>query len=147
MGKFLDESGVATLWELIKAEDAKGAKVVAGSYVGTGTYGEANKTSLTFGFVPKLLWVTTDRWLHSGNPSVDRTSLKDSFFVMNGASGVDVFATLIPNIFDGDAYFTWSGNTVSWYGYYNGMSDYIPMATPAIQMNTSGETYYYFAIG
>lgn len=33
------------------------AKIETGSYVGTGTYGEANPCSLTFEFVPKLVWI------------------------------------------------------------------------------------------
>ena len=33
------------------------AKIQTGSYVGTGTYGAANPCSLTFDFVPKMLWL------------------------------------------------------------------------------------------
>lgn len=46
-------------------------KIALGSYIGTGLYGEDNPTSLTFDFVPKILWVygrmssTTDVWINT----------------------------------------------------------------------------------
>ena len=58
---FLDETGLAELWSLVKAEDAKGVKIAAGSYVGTGTYGSSNPNSLTFDFVPKIVMLFTDK--------------------------------------------------------------------------------------
>lgn len=33
-------------------------KIQTGSYVGTGTYGASNPCSLTFDFIPKILWIT-----------------------------------------------------------------------------------------
>ena len=56
---FLDETGLAELWSLIRAEDAKLAaadvKIATGSYAGTYLYGETNAISLTFDFVPKFI--------------------------------------------------------------------------------------------
>lgn len=50
---FLDETGLAELWSLVKAEDAKKVQMVTGSYTGTGT----KTKSLTFDFVPKFVLV------------------------------------------------------------------------------------------
>ncbi len=46
-----------------------GAKIAFGTYNGTGTYGSANPTSLTFDFEPKLLWVTKNGFLESTHKS------------------------------------------------------------------------------
>ena len=54
---FLDETGLAELWTLVKAEDAERAEIEVKSYTGTGTYGSANPNSLTFNFVPKIVFI------------------------------------------------------------------------------------------
>ncbi|MCI9468902.1 MAG: hypothetical protein HFG45_06340, partial [Oscillospiraceae bacterium] len=38
---------------------AAGAKIATGSYVGTGTYGSSNPCSLTFDFVPQIVFITS----------------------------------------------------------------------------------------
>lgn len=106
------------------------ARIEAGSYVGTGTYGYANKNSLTLPFSPVLLLVSDG---------------KKGFAVipMAGKTGVAYFGTTQA---------TWSvtrdGNTVSWYmngGNHSNGSTW--SASAEGQMNTSNTTYYYFAIG
>lgn len=54
---FLDETGLAELWSLIKAEDNKAPKVASGSYVGTGSDSDTTTptVTLTLGFKPKLV--------------------------------------------------------------------------------------------
>ena len=45
-------------------------KIETGSYIGTGTYGQANPNTLTFGFVPKFVWIyewlRSDGWFDAG---------------------------------------------------------------------------------
>lgn len=52
---FLDETGLAEVWSLVTAEDAKNAKIALVSYTGTGNYGIDNPSSLTFDFAPKVV--------------------------------------------------------------------------------------------
>lgn len=103
-------------------------KIETGSYTGTGTYGSSNPSSLTFGFVPKLVLVYLTTLYPSGNGgwaggflwafnlSNTRIESSASNFALN---------------------FTLTNNTLSWYhtqgAYY--------------QFNQSGTTHYYTAIG
>lgn len=51
--------------EMVAAAQAAGAKIQTGSYVGTGTYGQANPCSLTFDFAPKLIFLMS--YLRNGD--------------------------------------------------------------------------------
>jgi hypothetical protein len=91
-----------------------------GSYVGTGTYGANNPTSLTFPFTPKLVIVDDVILI---NPM--------SQFVVSFGSYNGINRT------------TWLENGISWYTLggddrYGG-ADY--------QLNSNGDTYHYVAIG
>ena len=95
------------------------ARIETGSYVGTGTYGQANPNTLTFGFVPKFVFVSSG-------------GTKSSYFLWvqgcNGTSGEynDHLSVVVV-----------SGNTLSWYNTNNEIS----------QRNIKNVTYYYIAIG
>lgn len=60
---FLDGTGLAELWSLVKAEDAKvlatglaaDSKIVTGSYVGIGTSSTGTPLSVSIGFRPKVV--------------------------------------------------------------------------------------------
>lgn len=95
-------------------------KIETGSYVGTGTYGSGGKNSLTFGFVPAILIITVDY--------VNYHYVNSGYIVCNsgGHSGQNGNIEAIVD-----------GNTVSW---YSGNS-------AQVQLNTSGLTYKYVAIG
>ena len=91
------------------------ARIQTGTYTGTGTFGANNRNSLTFDFVPKMVFITlagaaglgaNNGFLWCGDPSV--------------RTGVSV-----------------EGKTFTWYA----------AANAATQLNTSGSTYYYAAIG
>lgn len=106
------------------------AQIETGSYVGTGTYGPSNPNTLTFSFVPKLVFIAADSkgsnyamdaWMFA-NPNQKYTSVYGSFFEPTSV--------------------TWSGNSMSWY--YNGSSGEFEVANN--QCNLSGKTYYYFVI-
>lgn len=96
-------------------------KIAAGSYVGTGTHGKDNPNTLTFPFEPKLVVIQHHR-------------LGDSYslYMLYGVE------TTSGNYHEsnGTVKITWNSKTVSWYANLNDP-----------QMNVSGETYHYFALG
>lgn len=98
-----------------------GVKIATGSYTGTGTYGSSNPNSLTFGFVPKLVFVTYD-------PYKDQSDF--ILFIDTKTRGSN-----LPS--NNQILSTWSGNTLSWYNPNN--ADY--------QYNGSGKIGHYIAIG
>lgn len=95
-------------------------KIETGSYVGTGTYGSGNKNTLTLNFAPLLLFITKTG---TGDHYVN------SGYILcrnGGHSGQN-----------GNIESAVNGNTVTW---YSGIS-------AQVQLNTSGTTYAYIAIG
>lgn len=98
-------------------------RIATGSYVGDGTYGAEHRSSITFPFVPKLVFL--------GGP----TSFSTSYFTIylpqqgNGVSGYSATYAL-PNA-------ALSGSTLSWYA----------TNSETIQYNKSGFTYNWIAIG
>lgn len=122
---YLDETGLAELWRLIKAEDAKAPKIATGSYVGTGTYGSSNPCSLTFDFVPTIIFVQqlTGSWPIYGA-------------IMVALYGVPQAVVARSSSVVTDNYLTWSNTKVSWYSSEDRYQ----------QMNESGCTYKYVAI-
>ena len=148
---FLDETGLAELWALVKAKDAGvlgvangKAQIATGSYVGTGKGGSDNPSSLTFGFEPKFMWLFRDNYSPPGSGSGSHWYGRGGpYLFMKGASKIPSLAYE-----GGTIYFTFSGNSVTWYSTawdYAGAGESITCA-PA-QMNASGTTYYYVAIG
>ena len=126
----------------IPADQIKdGVKIATGSYTGTGTYGSSNPNSLTFEFVPKLVFMFKDKL--------------PSYADVNSAAVLPVYGTTIGmtteyarclfNIYgrkSGDDYYLYAkkssdGKTLSWY-HGAGADD---------QMNDSGVTFNYIAIG
>lgn len=126
------------------------ARVATGTYEGTGTTGSSNPNSLTFDFEPKLLWVTysagysdyTATYLCPAGEGGYSSGLMNGFFVMNGATQAWIYGTTPANTSYKDYIkFTWENNTVSWYSTYGSTGGI------AIQLNNSGWTYNYIAIG
>lgn len=95
------------------------AQVYTGSYVGTGTYGQNNPNELTLPFEPKTIIGIT--------PEDDSSALTRSMIRPNQQSYVGSYPI----------YVTWDGNSVSWYSQNGGTQ----------QLNRSGKTYYYVALG
>lgn len=115
-----------TIFYALTDVEADGVKIEVGSYVGTGTYGSANKNSLTFAFKPKLVIVQAT--------SSSNDYAKFGLFVF-GAPGISVG---IPsankeNFLNAE----WGEASLLWY--YD--HDYIN------QLNISGVQYNYVAIG
>lgn len=101
---------------LTTATLANGAQIQTGSYSGSGGYRENNAITLTFNSPPKLVFVTSD------------STGKYSWFanpatLYSGSSGVSGSCS-------------WSGNTLTWYSGTSADS----------HLNTSGKTFYWFAI-
>jgi hypothetical protein len=69
---FLDETGLAELWELIQAEDEEVlsacGKVAYGTFTGTNTVGASNPTVMTFDFEPKLVIIVRKKTNGSYGP-------------------------------------------------------------------------------
>jgi hypothetical protein len=100
-------------------------RVATGSYVGTGTYGSSNKTSITFDFVPKVVFISPkDTHTYNAFPYIVGNT---RFYLQQGSTTVSNAVT-------------WSGTKMSWYTISSG-------ASAESQCNTSGTTYYYVAIG
>ena len=112
----------------------KGAKIVTGSYVGTGTYGFSNISGVYVGFYPKwfVIYSTAngnDVWIFrcAAMKNIYQSGMYGS--VANSGDLTSFRAGFVSN----------NGGGIRWY--YNGSS------SQAInQINTSGKTYYYFAI-
>lgn len=103
-------------------------QIYTGSYVGTGTYGEDNPNTLTFPFRPKM-------W------SVVGTTRPDT----------DYYASLsnvcfLPWGLDGNARLYGSGSLTATISYEDNTVEFYSSNTSP-QLNNSGETYYYVAIG
>jgi len=79
-------------------------KIAKGSYVGTGTYGEANANQLSFDFEPKILILG-----HQGANDCATTLVR----------GVLTTVHYSENSRFGIIHHTWEGNTVSWYSVNN----------------------------
>lgn len=94
-------------------------KIATGSYVGTGTYGQSNPNTLTFGFVPKLVFI-------SGFVS-DAESAAPAYLIWNRNS--KMFGSYHPQA-------SLEGNTLTYYGEDNSR-----------QLNNIGFVYEYTAIG
>ena len=97
-------------------------KIESGSYVGTGTYNSASPNTLTFGFVPQLVFI-----FMSPSPRI-----------AVAANGQSVFRSDISETSSiGYTDVKWDGNSMSWYNRTNADE----------QLNKNGQTYHYIAIG
>lgn len=121
-------------------EDLSIAKVATGSYVGTGTYGASNPCSLTFGFVPKMVFIIKDNaQVLTGNTytysctcgflsSQLSTEYKD---IMVDPRGIESMSVKL------------NDKTLYWY-----KEPTVPGSdSSGFMLNESGITYHYIAIG
>lgn len=110
-------------------------QIATGGYTGTGALGVSNKNSLTFDFVPKFVVIVhqTDSVAHN------QTGVDNRIVWVNGMTQLMSFYN---NGSPTYLHFTVSGNTLYWWETYHSSS-----SNRGTQMNTSGHTYYYIAIG
>ena len=117
----------------------KYGKVVFGTYTGTGTVGKDNPNTLSFDFAPKILMIGPI------NGGVDfSTTSSDAYYGNSGIwfEGVNYIylrAISPSQHYTYKCFFRAVGNTINW---YSDSSEY-----PDTQMNESGTTYAYIAIG
>lgn len=97
-------------------------RIETGSYVGTGTYNSASPNTLTFGFVPQLVFI-----FMSPSPRIAVAANGQSVFRNDSAETSSIGYTNVK----------WDGNSMSWYN----------SANADAQLNKNGETYHYIAIG
>lgn len=130
----LSSNGVITSSNLASQVANLGyAKIQTGSYVGTGTYGSGNPCSLTFDFVPELLFLT-------GAPSGNIQWFIGEYDVRLIAIGSP---NLLPNEYTNGGLFSahnkgaskMSNKTLSWYDTRDASN----------QINADGITYQYIA--
>lgn len=122
-------TSLTALATALATADSGLGKIVTGSYSGTGGYGTNNKKSLTFSAPPKLLVV-----MPASNTSKGQ---RGGFIALRGISSSRAGGIMDDVSGDwGQLYYTWDGNTVTWYSPNNEYS----------QQNLNGMTYYYFAI-
>lgn len=110
--------------------------ITYGKYVGTGTKSSSNPTSLTFDFQPRLLVIFCEDSGFVGitvYPNANMLSIVNNGSVI-GSSTVALYGVSLVT--------SWSGFTVSWY--QAGISG---TTSADYQLNASGYTYRYVAIG
>ena len=114
---------------------ANTTKIENGSYIGKGTYGSSNPNSLTLGFEPKMVCV-----FRAANGLLAEDSSNawlESFVWFYGQTGTSVSIT--SNSSARKISFNLYNNVLSWYLSNSGDA--------SNQLNESGRTYYYMAIG
>ena len=114
---------------------ATAPKIATGSYVGTGKYGSSNPNSLTFEFEPKAIIIipsSDNGWKNDGNLGVFVYGAQYPSMSFDGTGQGGSWVVNGVNTVTG-----WGSNTIRWYN--NSYSNR--------QLNESGYTYFYIAIG
>lgn len=110
-----------------------GAKIQTGSYVGTGTYGQANPCSLTFSFTPKFIIIY----------AIDTTNETGNFLFENFAVGIAGYMLQVKdNSYTYANKITYDTNKISWYTQIDSTVD-----GPRRQLNLTDYRYCWTAIG
>lgn len=110
-------------------------QIETGSYVGTGTYGASNPNTLTFGFVPKFVWIyewfRSDGWHDAGDAAkIPFEIIPEGEFGRKYPPSTDPTPST-------NTYSKRVGSTLYWYN----------TGSAGNQLNYSDSTYYYIAIG
>lgn len=137
-GDVISSSGVTGVGILdgvlqVYAKDAPG-KVVTGSYVGTGTYGQSNPNTLTFSKTPKMFGIYATNTLSGGNVALAENILQQTVVPWIVGKTIDTVLADAKT-----TKMTFTNNTVSWYSSSAG-------SNAGSQLNSQGWTYYYFAV-
>ena len=107
-----------------------------GSYIGTGTGGSTAPNSLTFDFTPRLVIICGDTEYSSGFADYSCKIIAVRGITSTDSIGEDGTSTYVA--------IEWTDKGLSWYGRSTSSSASI---LAKCQLNTSGKTYYYVAIG
>ena len=112
---------------MLETMETNAVRIAIGSYSGTGKSGKNYPNSLTFDFAPKFVYIMSSSEISS---SYNRLLL-----IRGCTKAISGESSSTENTI------TWSGNTVSW---YTGTTQTEHIAG---QLNKSGTTYRYFAVG
>ena len=121
----------AGTWSDVWGNAIPAVKIETGSYVGTGTYGESNPNTLTFGFEPKLVFIATE----NQENVINRVATAPLIFGTNFSS--IFYVTSSPTLLEGTIYLQWDKNAIEFYN----------AGSASRQLNSAGETYRYVALG
>lgn len=125
-------------------DEHAGAKVILGSYVGTGKSGKSNPNQITLAAPFKILCIYGMQWPDSyqsiGNSGTGETSviIPGSIIPTEYTSGFGFFYS--SNSRDSYGKKSADGKTFSWY------YDYTPSDAAPVQLNLSQVVYHYYAI-
>ena len=125
-------------------DEHAGARVILGSYVGTGKSGKSNPNQITLAAPFKILCIYGMQWPDSYR-SIDNSG--------TGETSVIIPGSIIPTEYTSGFGFFYSNNSRDSYGkksadgktfsWYFGLS---PTGAADVQFNTSGVVYHYYAI-
>lgn len=125
-------------------DEHAGAKVILGSYVGTGKSGKSNPNQITLAAPFKILCIYGMQWPDSYR-SIDNSGTGETSVIIPGSiipteytSGFGFFYS--SNSRDSYGKKSADGKTFSWY------YDYTPSDAASVQLNLSGTVYHYYAI-
>lgn len=116
-------------------------EMATGSYIGNGNYGQAHPCVLNFSFTPYLVIVfEADMGFLTGESGESEKSY--TLIAVNPADSASRYGNT-KSAYEGNIYdhFTWGDRSFNWYSYAQGSTD------GTAQLNASGATYYYFALG
>lgn len=125
----LHSDPISSLQAATKQYVDKFARIVTGSYIGNGKAGASNKNVLTFSFTPVIVFVIQDV-LYNNSTHGPAVFLRPNTKAQIQSDNASI---------DHMVYVEWTNNSVSWYNSNNDRG--------YAQLNSSGETYYYVAIG
>lgn len=128
---YTEQEYETALTDVLGTKLTVGVQIETGSYIGTGTYGQENPNTLTFGFAPKLVIISGRNYQDMGDSII---AITGNTFFMAIAGKSD---SLSPDSCSFEAV-SITGNSMSWYT-TQGKVDY--------QFNSSGSVYHYIAIG
>ena len=119
------------------------ANIASGSYVGTGTYSATYPSKLTFGFSPSLVIIVRDGYKPIPMGSLQAWDTRSFGVFVRGASHFAGYYARSSSYTAG-MYYSITGNELSWYINSSYVSSY---DDSPYQLNESGVSYHYIAIG
>lgn len=116
-------------------------RIAAGTYIGTGTYGEAYPCTLTFPFFPKFVYLFKAPAMRAVTGALSGPYGTDQAIIPCQISSLNVVAYIDGSMSNATIKVTFSeaDNSISWYTSSRNNAE--------TQMNEAEQTYGYFAIG
>ena len=116
-------------------------KVKTGTYKGTGKSGSSGKNKITFTFTPKVVIVYEKEQTYLESPCRYMIALygMESGFTMTAIDGIEL---VNGKVYGNGMQFTWASTSLTWWHPHDTSDGYANE-----QLNQSGKTYYWIAIG